>query len=74
MVAVTGTHFDPGLSVTLANPHYVFTFSGVSLEKMTATSLSFDAGALVEGTYDLTVRNPSGRRSNAMPVIVSRKK
>jgi hypothetical protein len=73
IVALNGKHFEPGMTVTMSNSLYVFTFGTRSINGLTATSLSFDARTLVEGTYELHVQNPSGLPSNSLTVVVRRK-
>jgi hypothetical protein len=72
-VVVTGTAFELGVSVTMSNPFYVFTFGPQSLERVTPTSLQFDGKDLPDGTYDLSVRSRSGQQSSVLSVTVKRK-
>jgi hypothetical protein len=73
IVTLRGAHFEPGVTVTMSNSFYVFTFGARSIDGLTATSLSFDGSALIEGTYELHIQNPSGLPSNSLTVIVRRK-
>jgi hypothetical protein len=72
IVTLTGGHFEPGVTVTMSNAFYVFTFGARSIEALTATSLSFDGSALAEGTYELHIQNPSSLASNSLTVVVRR--
>jgi hypothetical protein len=72
-VTVTGRQFGPGLTMTLTNSFYVFTFGPMSLEDVGAESFRFDAGSIPDGTYDLTVSNGAGRRSSAVKFVMLRK-
>jgi hypothetical protein len=73
IVTLNGRHFEPGVTVTMSNSSYVFTFGTRSINDLTATSLSFDGRALAEGTYELHVQNPSSLLSNSLTVVVRRK-
>jgi hypothetical protein len=73
VVSVTGRKFTAGLTMTLTSPFYVFTFGPMSLEGVGAESFRFDAGSIPDGTYDLTVSNGAGRRSNAVKFVMLRK-
>jgi hypothetical protein len=74
IVTLNGRHFQPGLTVTMSNSFHVFTFGARSIDALTATSLRFEGSALVEGTYELHVQNPSSLPSNSLTVVVQRKK
>jgi hypothetical protein len=73
ILTLSGTHFDPGVIVTMSNSFYVFTFGARSINELTARSLSFDGRALVDGTYELHIQNPSSLPSNSVTVVVRRK-
>jgi hypothetical protein len=73
VVTVTGRGFEPGLTMTLTSPFYVFTFGPSSLEDVGAESFRFDARPIPDGTYDLTVSNGEGRRSSAVRFVMQRK-
>jgi hypothetical protein len=73
VVTLSGRHFEPGVTVTMSNPFYVFTFGSRSIGKLTATSLTFDGSSLPEGTFELHIQNPSSPSSNSVTVVVRRK-
>ena len=73
MVTVQGDHFKPGLTLTLDSAFHVFTFGALSIEGLTPTSLRFDAATLTDGAYQVSVRNPNGHRSRALPLVVKLK-
>lgn len=73
VLRLVGDHFEIGLALTMRSPFYVFTFPAGSGHTATATSVEFDASMLEEGTYAVTVRNPSGRVSNEIALVVQRR-
>ncbi len=72
IVTITGQGFEPSLTMTLTSPSHVFTFGSASLEDVGAESFRFDAAAIPDGTYDLTVSNGAGR-SGAVKFVMQRK-
>ncbi len=71
LIGVTGSGFVQGITVTLVAPlGLATTYATASLHNLTPTSFGLSVLLDEPGTYTLTVRDPSGERSNTVQLIV----
>ena len=73
-VRLSGDHLDAGLTLIVANQASVLAYGPQSLSVQPPTSLEFDPRFLEDGTYQLSVRNPSGRQSSPQILTVRHNK
>jgi hypothetical protein len=71
LIGVTGSGFVQGITATLVAPlGLATTYAAASLQNLTPTSFGLSMLLDEPGTYTLTVRDPSGERSNTVQLIV----
>jgi hypothetical protein len=71
-VTLTGDRFGQDATITLNGRRHIFTYGPQAIDVIGATALRFDAEAIEDGTYSVSVRAASGLRSNEMTMIVRR--
>lgn len=66
-ITVTGTGFQPGLTLTITKPRFAtgtLVFGPTALQSLTSTSFQVPVGLTMLGSYTFTVQNASGLKSN----------
>ena len=73
-VRLSGERLDAGLTLIVANEGSVLAYGPQSLSVQPPTSLEFDPKFLEDGTYQMSVRSPSGRQSSPQILTVRHRK
>ena len=72
---VEGTRFEQGLKVTIEKPDgQSVVVQGEQVRDLTPTSFKISVVLDMPGTHNLFVANPSGAKSNAVPIVVAIKR